>query len=264
MNRRLIQQGTSLIEMVVAITVLGVLSAAAAIFLRGPIAGYFDTERRVDLADAGTLALAKLRLDIASAVPNSVRVATAGGRTYIELLPVRSQGRYRVGGTGNVLAFGVTDNGFDVLGPAVQAAAGDWVVVNNHLAGADVWSGSSRAAYTGAAGAVSTVLYAAHDFAADAPDHRFQIAGDPVSYVCDPLARTLTRVSRYGAPSAVQPTAFGAGAQSDRVASDLRFCRMAVVAGNLRRAQLTAFELGFERAGEYLNLAHTVRTGVLP
>jgi hypothetical protein len=39
---------------------------------------------------------------------------------------------------------------------------------------------------------------------------------------------------------------------------------MAVVAGNLRRAQLTAFELGFERAGEYLNLAHTVRTGVLP
>lgn len=49
----LLQSGFSLIEMVVAITVLGILSTSAAMFLRGPITSYFDTEQRVDLADAG-------------------------------------------------------------------------------------------------------------------------------------------------------------------------------------------------------------------
>ena len=70
--------GFSLIEMVVAITVLGILSTSAAVFLRGPITSYFDTERRADLSDAGGLAMAKLTQDISSAIPatsNNVNVS---------------------------------------------------------------------------------------------------------------------------------------------------------------------------------------------
>ncbi|MBT9540410.1 prepilin-type N-terminal cleavage/methylation domain-containing protein [Thiobacillus sp.] len=75
--------GFSLIEMVVAITVLGVLSGSAAVFLRGPITSYFDTERRVDLSDAGGLAMEKLTQDIARAEPaNNVNVTVAGASGF--------------------------------------------------------------------------------------------------------------------------------------------------------------------------------------
>lgn len=76
------QSGFSLIEMVVVITVLGILSTSAAMFLRGPITSYFDAERRADLADAGALAMAKLTQDIARAVPDSAVMTPLGGGRY--------------------------------------------------------------------------------------------------------------------------------------------------------------------------------------
>lgn len=256
--------GFSLIEMVIAITVMGILAAASAGFLRGPIASYFEAERRTDLAEAGTLALAKLKQDVRRAVPNSVRVINAGGRFWLELLPTRSEGRYRAAGPGDVLNFATADTGFDVLGPAVQALAGDWIVVNNHAPAANVWSGTSRAAYSGAAGFVATVVHASHTFPVDAPDRRFQVAADPVTYACDPVSGSLRRYSNYGNPSPAQPTAFGAGAQNDLLATGLRSCRAAAFAGTLRRAQTVAVELGFDGAGDRLILASTVRVEPLP
>lgn len=257
-------RGFTLIELVVVITVLGVLATASAGFLRGPLTSYFETERRTDLAAGGDLTLAKLRQDIARAVPNSVRVTNAGGRFWLELLPVRSQGRYRTAGAGDVLSFGVADTGFDVLGPPVQAQAGDWVVVNNHLPAADVWAGSSRAAYTGPPGTVAVVQNASHVFAADAPDHRFQIAGSPVTYACDPVAGTLRRISNYGNPSPAQPTAFGPAAQNDLLATGIQRCRAATLPGTRRRAQMVAVEIGFFANSDRLTLAHTTRVETLP
>jgi prepilin-type N-terminal cleavage/methylation domain-containing protein len=72
--------GFTLIEMVVSITVLGILSTSAAVFLRGPITSYFDAERRADVSAAADITLAKLSRDISSAMPsNSVNVTVAGG-----------------------------------------------------------------------------------------------------------------------------------------------------------------------------------------
>jgi len=81
------QSGFSLIEMIVAITVLGILSTSAALFLRGPITSYFDAERRVDLSDAGGLAMAKLSQDVSRAVPNSVNVAPVGAGFSLSFVP---------------------------------------------------------------------------------------------------------------------------------------------------------------------------------
>lgn len=257
-------RGFTLIELVVVITVLGVLAGASAGFLRGPISGYFETERRTDLAAGGDLTLAKLRQDIAQAVPNSARVTNAGGRFWLEVLPVRSQGRYRAAGAGNVLSFGLPDTGFDVLGAPVHAQAGDWVVVNNHLPAADVWTGGTRAAYTGPPGVAATIQHVAHVFAADAPDRRFQIATDPVSFVCDPVAGTLRRISNYGNPAPAQPIAFGAGAQSDLLATGIQRCRAAELAGTRRQAQTVAVEIGFFANGDRLTLADTIRVATPP
>lgn len=78
--------GFSLIEMVVAITVLGILSASAAVFLRGPITSYFDAERRADLSDAGGLAMAKLSQDISRVVPNNIINVIATGASGFPLV----------------------------------------------------------------------------------------------------------------------------------------------------------------------------------
>lgn len=265
--------GFSLIEMVVSITVLAILSASAAIFLRGPINSYFDAERRANLADAGSLAMAKMSREISRAVPNSVRVRTISATEfYLEFLPVVSEGRYRSGGAGNVLTLGAPDTGFDALcaAPAVPCPApGNWVVVNNHLPGASVWTGSSRAGPVIVAG--STVSYPSDTFATPvpataAPDRRFQITGQPVTYAC--RGGQLRRYSGY-AIQALQPAnAVGAplvGAPgNDLLAVDVTTCQATVLAGNLRRAQVVALAFGLTNTGDSLNLAHTIRVEPLP
>ena len=94
-------RGFSLIEMIIVISVLGILTASIAVFLRGPIASYFDTERRVDIANAGELAMAKMAYEISRAVPNSVRITTVGAGFYLEFLPLVSgvgEGVYEASG----------------------------------------------------------------------------------------------------------------------------------------------------------------------
>ncbi len=263
--------GFTLIEMVISIAALGVLAAAAALFLRGPIASFFDTERRADLAESSLLTAARLADDLAHAVPNSVRVRNAGGRVYIEFLPLRrdnvgepSQGRYRGGGPGDALTPGASDTSFDVLGFPLAAQNGDWIVINNHAPGANVWGGNTRVRYTGPGGVVNTMSFAAHTFPADSSERRFQVATQPVSYVCDPAAGQLRRIEGYGDPVSAQPLVFGAGASNRQLAEDVRRCSALALPGTLRQAQRLAVEIGFENTGERLTLARTLRVGTLP
>ncbi|MEQ1663690.1 MAG: type II secretion system protein [Thiobacillus sp.] len=79
-------RGFTLIEMIIAITVLGILSASTAVFLRGPIASYFDTERRASLSDAGELALAKLTQDVSRANPGSITSTPLGAGFSLNLV----------------------------------------------------------------------------------------------------------------------------------------------------------------------------------
>ncbi|MEQ1593390.1 MAG: prepilin-type N-terminal cleavage/methylation domain-containing protein [Thiobacillaceae bacterium] len=278
-------RGFSLIEMIIAITVLGILSASTAVFLRGPIASYFDTERRADMADSGELAMAKLSQEISGAVPNSVRIAPiAGGGFYLEFLPVRStnglhsEGRYRIAGPGNVLSFGVPDAGFDALTP-VQVQAGDFIVVNNYRANTylnpgpdtDVWAGNTRAVYFGVNGSVTNIGFLVpHLFPPeplplpvlpDAPEHRFQVASGPVTYFCNPVAGTLTRYNGY-AISPVQPQP-PAGVPVT-LAARISACSATFSPGNLRHAGVVALSLTFNSAGDMLSLYHTIRIEPLP
>lgn len=268
-------QGFSLIEMIVAITVLGILSASIAVFLRGPITSYFDAERRANLADAGELAMAKLSQDVSRAVPNSVRVVPVSPTEfYLEFLPTiqGGEGRYRALPPGNPLSFGIPDTGFDALMCAtptgVCPAGGDWVVVNNHLPVESVWTGTSRAQFINLAG--NTITHAVHIFALPipvtaAPDHRFQIAGQPVSYVC--RGGELRRYSGYAIQAAQPVNATGAplaGAQNDLLANGLTACSAAAFPGNLRGAQWVALSLNFDGAGDRLNLYQTIRVEPLP
>lgn len=261
--------GFSLIEMIIALSVLGILSASTAVFLRGPINSYFDTERRGDLANAGELAMAKMAQEISNAVPNSVRVTpSAGGGFYLEFLPVISEGIYAT-----PEPYSGPNTRFSALcGPPIPCptgAAGDWVIINNYVA-SDAWANpagtTSRARLTSIAPA-DRINHSSKDFVLpDGPDYRFQIAADPVTYFCDPSpgVGTLTRYSGYGAPSTVQPQP--PAVLPSILARQITACGAQVVAGNLRRAQVVALTLTFAAGtpAESLNLYHVIRVEPLP
>jgi len=136
--------GATLIELVVVMSVLGIIAAVAAIMLRDPISAYGLTARRAELVDVADTALRRMGRDIRLALPNSLRTATAGATTYLELLSTKTGGRYRAQldsttSTGDILDFSAADTAFDTLGPLSTVTGqtigtGDILVVQNLFA----------------------------------------------------------------------------------------------------------------------------------
>lgn len=241
--------GFTLIELITAMVLTGILAAAAAVFLRVPIAGYFDVARRAALTDIADLAVRRFSRDVQTALPNSVRVAGAcTGLTpcYLEFLEVRTGGRYReepsggamlcpagaVPGYNDALTIGNADTCFRSLGPVpnlasiVAGGAGDYLVVYNlgpGFAGADAYAGGAATggnksritAATAGAGPnpEDRIDFQSLAFPLASPDSRFHVVSGPVTYACDPLAQTLTRHWGYAVSAAqAAPPAGGASA----------------------------------------------------
>src|SRR6185295_18764677 len=135
--RRISSGGFTLVEMIAVIAITTVLAAGAAVFLRLPLQAYQDAQRRGAVTEAADTAFALVNRDLQTALPNSVRVTSAGAVFYLEFLATRTGGRYRadaptpaapttastcpdtnVDGLAdeNVLQFGVADSCFGTLG----------------------------------------------------------------------------------------------------------------------------------------------------
>lgn len=235
--------GFTLIELIVAMVIIGILAAAAAVFLRVPIAGYYDVARRAALTDIADLAVRRFSRDLQTALPNSVRVAGpcgGGGLCYVEFLEVRTGGRYReepsggatacppgAGAYTDALQIGSADTCFRSLGAipnlaniATGAATGDFLVVYNlgpGFAGADAYAsgavtGGNKSRILAAAagpGNEDRLDFESLAFPLASPDRRFQVVSGPVTYICNPSplpgVGTLTRQWGY-AISAGQAT----------------------------------------------------------
>jgi len=230
-------RGFTLIELITAMVLTGILAAAAAVFLRVPIAGYFDLARRAALTDIADLAVRRFSRDVQTALPNSVRVAGAcggGGTCFLEYLEVRTGGRYReepsgggmlcpanaVPGYNDALTTGVADTCLRSLGPipdlltiATGAAAGDFLVIYNlgpgfadanAYAGGGVTGGNKSRITAAAAGAGNEdrIDFQNLAFPLASPDRRFHVVSGPVTYICDPVAQTLTRQWGYAITAA--------------------------------------------------------------
>src|SRR2546422_10495664 len=87
-RRRL--RGVTLIEMIIAMVITGIV-VAMSIFFANPLQQAVDTTTRAELADIADNALQRIGRDVRLALPNSVR--TNG--TVIEFIPLRTGGRYR-------------------------------------------------------------------------------------------------------------------------------------------------------------------------
>lgn len=187
--------GFTLIEAIMVITITGILSAIVAVFIRGPIEGYFDTTRRADLTDTADTALRRIVRDVQTTLPNSLRVG--GGGTCVEFLPVVGGGRYRnaksSAAIGDVFDFTTAlAFNFDVLadnGLGSLPAGTNHVVVYNLGPGiVDAYNGDNRrsiASVTGISPNMTIALNAGIRFPFESPGKRFQVIPDnSVVYSC--------------------------------------------------------------------------------
>lgn len=213
------QRGFTLVEMVVAMVIIGIVAAMAAVFISAPVRSYLDTAARVELADAADTATRRIARDVRLALPNSVRIS--GNGQYLELLLTKTGGRYLAQGDavpGNVLKFEgdpsqANATVFDIVGAAptgVQAIrAGDFIVVNN-LGGTppveayNCNAKCNRATVASISG--NTITLSANPFldptmqAMPSQSNRFQVVTTPVTYFCAPNINgrgTLQRFSGY-------------------------------------------------------------------
>jgi len=226
--------GFTLLEAIVSIVLLGIISSVLAVFIAKPVQGYIDTVRRARITDVADLALKRMGLEIRTAVPNTVRLSFGATPTtsctasatgcFLEFIPARNGGRYCTDtNTGcNALSYGPgsVDTSFDVLGPATDAAVGEYLVIyNTGQTGLDAYAGSNRR--TIAAGtttsAITFSLSAGTGFTYGSPSNRFQIVPttQAVTFACEGVGGTtngtgsLNRYDSYGFNAAQATSGLG-------------------------------------------------------
>lgn len=282
------QAGFTLIELIMVMVITGILSAVVAIFMRTPVDQYIDIARRAEMTDIADTAVRRMARDIRTAVPNSVRLPTPSDSTYIEFLPTKTGGRYRAaadmssaaqcGATPaeDILDFTIADSCFEIIGPAIDFAVGDRIVVGSTQADGNPPYDSSATgilrAYTGTAGSQTAVNITATQFpgSAQLSGQRFEVVpGDQqaVTYACENVGGavdgtgTLTRYWAYGFnTSQVAPPLAGSSAL---LADKISACSIVYDMVNPRNALVTV-SLTITRGGESISLYQEIHVNNMP
>jgi MSHA biogenesis protein MshO len=152
-----IQRGFTLIELIMVIVLMGVIGGMVSVFMKTPIDAYVSSGRRAALTDTADTVVRRMARDVRKALPNSVRLPTAGN-TCFEFIPTINGGRYRADGSGALDFSGTTTSAsFNMLGSnsgfagqAIptdqQIANGDLIVVYNlGIPGSDAYELSNTA-----------------------------------------------------------------------------------------------------------------------
>lgn len=277
-------KGFTLTELIIVIVILGVVSIAAAVFIRTPVDAYVDQVRRAMLVDSAEMALRRIAVDVRRAVPNSVRIDQNSGGCpagqCLELLNARIGARYRDQpasgpGGGNAdkrLRFNGADNAFNVQAspdfPLLSADTTHWLVVYNLGSGDanayDLSNGTYNVITQDATqitvtqdtgvfdGEFNITLNPAHRFRYESPGKRIYLVDKPILYYCN--AGALWRYEGYGINAAV--TVPGAGAQL--VTRNVLSCDFGYEAGTSTRAALVTMQLTIASEGESVTLMHQV------
>jgi MSHA biogenesis protein MshO len=281
-------RGFTLIELVVVIVLSTIVISFMAMFISGPVKGYTDQVRRAELVDVTDNSLRRIARDIRRALPNSIRVTTAGAVVAIEMLNTVDGVRYRErpppANPARILDFSAADDTFNSIGEFTaiskpfSSTSHYLSIYNVGVPGADAYELANVITPPGTqiditpdaiGGEDSVSLSPAFRFAFGSPGQRVFLVDGPVSYLCDPAAGTLTRYAGYSiAASQSQRDSsaelLGAGAASAVVANKISACNMAYAPGTSQRAGLVSLQLAASEDGETISLLHQVHVNNVP
>jgi MSHA biogenesis protein MshO len=291
--------GVTLVELVIVMVLTSILSVMMVYFVV-PMLQYSDAARRAEMTDIADTALRRMGRDLRNALPNSVRVSSSGGVVYLEMLLLRSGGRYRsdtgsAGGTAcpnegrdpllaDALDFfpsgAFTDTCFKTLGAVANVSEivpNDFVVVYNLQPGTPnasayefAGTGGNKSRITAVTTETDQVRFAieANTFRYESPSHRFQVIEGPVTYACNPTAQTLTR--HWGYPIAAAQQTPPASGNSALLVSSVSGCSFAYDVSAVAQSQalvtlaLALSSTDLKGAIETVNLYQTVHVSNVP
>jgi MSHA biogenesis protein MshO len=276
-------KGFTLVELVIAIAIIGILGAVAATILVPAFESYFASQRRAQMAEVADTALRRMARDIRLALPNSPRVD--GGNSFLEILMTKNGGRYRalndslVGTTENPLDFSAADSIFDTLGSLATGvdqtvAANDYIVVHNlGISGAnayDIAAANRNIAQVSALGAGALAnedritLAVATQFPLESPGRRFFVVSGPVTYAC--VGGSLLRWSAYAIQlrGGLPPTTRPGGATEAVLAENVSACNLSYTTLPQVSRGLVGVRLAITRGNETVTLYYEAHVNNVP
>lgn len=234
--RRTRQAGVTLVELVIVLTLLGLMASLGATLVSRLATEQQTNRARLMLAQSADGAMAQLQDQLQLALPNSVRVQTNADGVWIEWIPLLDAGVARLapdtsGAVTDTLNFeDATDASFDTIGVPLATPTGTaWIVWQNlGSPEADAYAGTNRrGGVVLAAGGTRVSFTPAGALPAGNGSGRFFLVGAPRSVACRPVGSgwDLMRYSGYGWLSN-QPasSAAVASATAERMASGLESC----------------------------------------
>jgi MSHA biogenesis protein MshO len=281
-------RGFTLIELVIAISLAGIVVTFAAMFIIVPVKSYQSQARRAELVDSADAVLRLVGRDVRAALPNSIRVTTNGSVVALEMLSAVDAVRYRDSGATadptQELDFSSPDGSFaslsqfDGITRPFTTTTSYLSIYNVGVPGADAYSLSNVITPAGTTITIDNSATAGEDlitmspafrFAYGSPGHRVYLVSGPVTYLCDQTANTIRRYSGYSiAANQSSRDSAGelnaAGATSSAVANNITACQFDYTPGTAQRAGLVTLRITINKAGESIWLVHQVHVENAP
>ncbi len=252
------QKGFNLIELIVVITVLGILMAGTAIYITNSMMAYTDVARRDQLTSLGRTTVERVVREIRTALPNSIRVQN----NCIEFFPVKTGSVYQT------LPTGVAGNTFTAVAFTPPAGPDPIYVVVYPLNTSALYASASPgpaplAQLTSVVGAptATVTLTAPHRFSQHAPQRRLYVVSEPVSFCI--VGNNLNRYSGYGinAVQSAPPTSGNALLAENIQTSDgaASVTPFTYTPGTLLRNAIVELDFRFLIDGDWIRLSHEVQ-----
>ncbi|MFW5970232.1 MAG: PulJ/GspJ family protein [Halofilum sp. (in: g-proteobacteria)] len=269
-------RGFTLVELIVVLTIVGVLAVLGSVIIVQPFLATEDISRRGQLVDAADLALERMAREVRLAVPNTVRVESSGDRVAVEFVPSLTGGRYRRYNDPDTtdddpINLAPQTDTFDVLGGLPQyddvgtggtdCGTGDATcmnIYNTGQSGFDLYAGDNLARISdqpsgpGDKLEFTRVGSGGPTFRSHSPRQRFYLFDTVKSFVCNTANGRLTLHEGYGLDDTQSTTP---GGDTALVADGVEECDFEYQSGTATRSGLLTVVMRIARdEGESITL----------